>query len=509
MSKTQRKFWRKLVPVSAALGALCIVGAATAAGTADTSGSGPMPPAVKFPAKFGSLQFPGKFPDGTTLSITQWSHFVPRYDKWFDAYAQQWGKANNVKVTVQHISYADLNSTLAASIAANKGPTLFQMNATPAAFIQGLQPLNDVNEAAKATWGEGVKPCTHQTYLPIKKEWYAYCEGWVVDPGDYRISLWKAAGYPNGPVTYDDLLKGGKKIYQKTGIPVGVGMSPEIDSEFYARTLIWSFGGEVQDACGNVTLNSKPVDDAVKYQAKLFKEAETPEVFSWNAASNNQAFVSGRASYVQNSISFYRTAQQSNPKVAEDTGFRPGLKGPTGEVHQTAHVWFIYVLPKYVTDQNQISAAKKFLLDLTTNYSSDTYYSKLYDFPAYPATVPELAKKGGWIDHDPWGSNPANKLSVLKGALSWTAWPGYPGYANPAISEVYNTFLISTMMAQAARGQKTPEQAVKDTATQVERISQKWKAMGYLGCAGKGNSASAGSSSSKPGTSSTGSGSSK
>jgi len=224
------------------------------------------------------------------------------------------------------------------------------------------------------------------------------------------------------------------------------------------------------------------VIDAVKYQAKLFHAAETPEVFSWNAASNNQTFVSGRASYIQNSISFYRTAQESNPKNAEDTGFRPGLKGPTGTVHQTAHVWFIYVLPKYVTDKNQILAAKKFMLDLTANYSSDTYYSKLYDFPAYPPTVPQLTQKGGWIDHDPWGSNPPDKLSVLHGALDWTAWLGYPGYADPASSEVYNTFLLSTMMAQAARGEKTPEQAVKDTAAQMRQIEEKWKRLGYVGC---------------------------
>jgi multiple sugar transport system substrate-binding protein len=463
--------------------ALCALCASVlAAGNSIEPGSGVKPPPIQFPAKFGSLTLPEKLPSGTTLSITQWSHFVPRYDKWFDAYAQQWGKANNVSITVQHISYADLNSTLAAAIAAKKGPTLMQMLATPAAFIQGLQPLNDVNEAAEAAYGKGVAPCTHQTYLPIKQEWYAYCEGWVVDPGDYRISLWEAAGYPQGPVTYDDLLKGGQKIYQKTGIPVGVGMSPEIDSEFYARSLIWSFGGAVQDACGNVTLNSPRVLDAVKYQTNLFKTAETPEVFSWNAASNNQAFVSGRASYIQNSISFYRTAQGSNPKNAADTGFRPGLKGPTGEVHQTAHVWFIYVLPKYVTDKGQILAAKKFLLDLTANYASASYYSELYDFPAYPPTVPQLTEKGGWIDHDPWGSNPPDKLSVLRGALTWTAWLGYPGYADPATSEVYNTFLLSTMMAQAARGEKTPEQAIKDTAAQVQQIVDKWRQLGYVGC---------------------------
>lgn len=479
--------WRNLTRAAAlvAVAALCGVStsaAVRAAGPSDEPSGAVKPSPIQFPTKFGSLTFPEKFPAGTTLSITQWSHFVPLYDKWFDAYAQQWGTAHNVKVTVQHISYADLNSTLAAAIAANSGPTLVQMNATPAAFIQGLQSLNDVNKAATATYGEGVAPCTHQAYLPVKKEWYAYCVGWVVDPGDYRISLWKDAGYPEGPATYDDLLNGGQKIYQKTGIPVGVGMSPEIDSEFYARSLIWSFGGVEQDACGNVALGSPQVIDAVKYQAKLFHAAETPEVFSWNAASNNQAFVSGRASYIQNSISFYRTAQESNPKNAEDTGFRPGLKGPTGTVHQTAHVWFIYVLPKYITDKNQVLAAKKFMLDLTANYSSDTYYSKLYDFPAYPPTVPQLTQKGGWIDHDPWGSNPPDKLSVLHGALDWTAWLGYPGYADPASSEIYNTFLLSTMMAQAARGEKTPEQAVKDTAAQMRQIEEKWKRLGYVGC---------------------------
>lgn len=483
MARKWHSLMRVVAPVAVA--ALCVLTASAgvyAANPSEDPSPAVKPSPIKFQSKFGALAFPEKFPAGTTLSITQWSHFVPRYDKWFDEYAQEWGKANNVKVTVQHISYADLNSTLAAAIAAKNGPTLVQMNATPAAFVQGLQPLNDVNEAAEATYGKGVAPCTHQTYLPTKKEWYAYCVGWVVDPGDYRVSMWKDAGYPNGPATYDDLLKGGTEIYKKTGIPVGVGMSPEIDSEFYARSLIWSFGGRLQDACGNVALDSPQVIDAVKYQTKLFHAAETPEVFSWNAASNNQAFVSGRASYIQNSISFYRTAQESSPKNAVDTGFLPGLKGPAGEVHQTAHVWFIYVVPNYVTDKNQIAAAKKFMLDLTENYSSDTYYSKLYDFPAYPKTVPQLEQKAGWIDHDPWGSEPPDKLSVMRNALTWTAWLGYPGYATPATSEIYNTFLLSTMMSEAARDMKTPEQAVKDTAAQMQQIVEKWKKLGYVGC---------------------------
>lgn len=463
---------------AAAAAALALSAAALAAGA-----PGPQPSPEHFPAKFGALSFPAKFPDGTTLTITQWSHFVPRYDKWFDQYAQEWGERNNVKVTVQHINTADTVPTLAAAIAAGKGSTLFEMNATPAAFVEGLQDLSDVNRAAQQAFGKQDVVCTSQSYLPVKNLWYGYCHGWVPDPSDYRVSLWKAAGYPNGPKSYEDLYKGGEKIFKKTGVPVGVGMSPEIDSEFYARSLIWSFGGSLFDRCGKVALDSPQVAKAVEYQAKLFKDAETPEVFSWNAASNNQAFVSGQASYIQNSISFYRTAQQSNPKNAEDTGFRPGLKGPGGGVHQTSHVWFIYVLPKYVTDHEQIQAAKKFMLDLTANYSHATYESELYNFPAFPKTVPQLWAKGGWLDRDPFGSIPPNKLEVLRGAEKWTAWLGYPGYANPAVSEVYNTHLLSTMMAQAARGEKTPAQAVKDTGVQIDRIVEKWKAKGYIGCA--------------------------
>ena len=464
--------------------ALALALSATAmAAEAPAAAPGLQPTPIQFPSKFGDLTFPTTFPAGTTLTITQWSHFVPRYDKWFDQYAKDWGKQNNVKVTVQHINLADLGSTLAASIAAGKGSTLFETVSTPASFIEGLQDLSDVNHAAEQAFGKQETVCASQAYLPIKDTWYGYCHGWVPDPGDYRVSLWKAAGYPDGPKSYDDLYTGGVKIFQKTGIPVGVGMSPELDSEFYARSLIWSFGGSLFDKCGEVALDSPQVLKAVEYQTKLFKDALTPEVFAWNAASNNQAFISGQASYIQNSISFYRTAQRSNPKVTEDTGFSPGLKGPTGEVHQTSHVWLIYTLPKYVTDKQQTLAAKKFLLDLTANASWGTYESELYDFPAYSKAVPQLWAEGGWLDRDPFGSVPPNKLDVLRDAVKWTAWPGFPGYANPAVSEVYNTHLLSTMMSQAARGQKTPAQAVKATATQISKIVAKWKAKGYIGCA--------------------------
>ncbi len=44
------------------------------------------------------------------LSILQWSHFVPQYDRWFDPFAKAWGDVNGVDVTVDHINLAELGN---------------------------------------------------------------------------------------------------------------------------------------------------------------------------------------------------------------------------------------------------------------------------------------------------------------------------------------------------------------------------------------------------------------
>src|SRR5699024_3343353 len=146
-----------------------------------------------------------------------------------------------------------------------------------------------------------------------------------------------------------------------------------------------------------------------------------------------------------------------------------------------AHVWFIYVLPEYVKDKDKIQAAKNFMLDLENNYSNASYYSKFYDFPAFSTQAPQLFADGGWLDDDPWGSKPADKLAILKTAEDWTVWLGYPGYANPAIGEIYQTHILSTMLANATRGSATPQEAVDNAAADMRKIFKKWRDRGDVG----------------------------
>src|SRR4051794_11659698 len=59
--------------------------------------------------------------DTKTLSIVQWSHFVPEYDKWFDDFAKSWGGKNGITVTVDHIPVQNIPARAAAEASAGSG----------------------------------------------------------------------------------------------------------------------------------------------------------------------------------------------------------------------------------------------------------------------------------------------------------------------------------------------------------------------------------------------------
>jgi multiple sugar transport system substrate-binding protein len=416
------------------------------------------------------------FADGTEISLLQWSHFVPAYDVWFDEYAAGWGEENNVGVTVDHISFTELFSSLAAEIDAGEGHTIVELLFSPAAFIEGLHDLTDINEMAVELHGERVGTCEATSYLPIADTYYAYTHGYVPDPGDYDIELWTEAGYPDGPSSYDELYEGGKAIFESTGIPVGIGISPELDSRLANRAVIWSFGGSIQDENENVVLNSEETIAAVEYLAKLQNEAMTDEVFGWTAASNNQALIAGEVSYILNSNSAYRSLQKIDADAAANVGFTSALEGPAGAL-ASSHVWQIYVIPAYV-EGDELAAAKQFILDHTANYGDVTYNSELYNFPCHPSTAPEL---DSWLEVDPFDSVPANKFEVLKTVNDWSVHLGYPGVTNPAISQVFSESIIPNMVARVALGELTAEESVAQATERVEEIFEEWRAKGFVG----------------------------
>src|SRR6266508_3146966 len=302
-----------------------------------------------------------------TLKIIQWSHFVPAYDTWFDKYAKDWGTAKGVEVTVDHIALADLTTRANAEVAAQQGHDLFQFLSPPGAFEPQVLDMADVVREAERRHGPLVDLCKRSTYNPVTRKWFGFSDNYVPDPGDYLKSVWTEIGMADGPATWEDLVTAGPQIkvkHPEIQIPIGIGMSQELDTNMATRAMLWSHDGSVQDANENVVLKSDHALEALNFAKRLFEAGMNPAVLSWNAASNNQALNARATSYILNSIS--------------------ALKGPRGTRWASEHVMGIYAIWKFAQSPD---TAKQFLLDLIAHYRDAVMGSKLYNFPAYPGSL--------------------------------------------------------------------------------------------------------------------------
>jgi len=418
---------------------------------------------------------------GTSLRILQWSHFVATYDEWFDQFVTEWGEENDVDAKVDHITTAEVPTTFAAEVGAGQGHDLVEHIASLPQFEKSVLDMTDlVEEANRRTGVEQLEMARNNSFNPTTGKYYGFCHGYAPDPGNYRKSLWEQVDLPNGPTTFDELLQGGTRIKDEQGIQLGIGMSNEIDSKMAAQAMLWAFGGSIQNEAEEVVINSAENIAAVEYMAQLFQGAMTDEVFGWTAASNNELMIAGQASYILNSISAYRSTQGTDPETAEDIFFTAPLVGPAGQERALAHghAVFIYMIPTYAENQD---TAKEFLLHLVENYAEATDQSKLYNFPAWSSTVPDLLQEGGPLDNDPYESNPPEKLAVLKTAEQWTRNLGWPGPANAAIGQIFGEPILPNMMARAARGDLTAQEAVAEAEALITPIFDKARQDGLIG----------------------------
>jgi multiple sugar transport system substrate-binding protein len=402
-----------------------------------------------------------------TLKILQWSHFVPRYDRWFDGvYAKEWGAKHGTDVIVDHMSAAEVNARGAAEAAARQGHDLFLFVSPPAAYEGRVIDHTEIVQEVERRHGRMVPLALRSTFNPKTGKYFAFSDSYVPDPGNYRIDLWSEVGFPNGPDTWDDLRVGGRRIKEKFENPVGIGLSQEVDSNMALRAVLWSFGGAEQDEKGRVVVNSRETIEALKFVRALYKETMTPEVFTWDPSSNNRMMLAGRASFICNAISVTRTAEKENPQIARRIGLVPALKGPVRRI-ASEHVMNCYVIWKFARN---IEGAKRFLVDLIDSFDSVFRESEFYNFPSFPATVPHLAEE---LAKDP-SADPPGKYAVLSGVLDWTTNIGFPGYATAGTDEVFNTFVIPTMFSRVARGEATPEEAARMAEEATRRLFDHW-----------------------------------
>jgi multiple sugar transport system substrate-binding protein len=425
-----------------------------------------------FAAPYGPLQFAHRQLSGE-LKIMTWAHFVPDYDKWLDGtYAKQWGEANDVEVKIDHINNALLYSTGAAEVAAQSGHDLFWFISPPSTFQKQAIPVTDLVQEVSKKVGRMTSVARKSTYNPRTKQFYGFPEGYAPDPVQYRKSLLQEAGV--SLKTWDDVRRGAAKLKQ-IGHPVGLGMSNEIDSNMLLTSLLYCYGGFIQDEQNRVVIgqgkNRQGAIQALQVMREIYRNGMSDEVFAWTAASNNQAFLAGRLSVALNAISIARSAEDAgNQALSDDTWLASIPRGPAMRMGNE-HVMGTYLIWKFAKNKE---AAQKYAVDQMLNYRDHFIRSKYYNFPPWTGSI-----KGGFKEirriasQDP--HKPRGKYAVLTTiAEKYTTNPGYPGNTTPVMDEIFNTFLIPQMFATVAQGKSTPAEAVSAFAAKAASIYRKW-----------------------------------
>jgi multiple sugar transport system substrate-binding protein len=402
--------------------------------------------------------------DTKTLKIVQWSHFIPQYDTWIDGFAKDWGKQNGVTVTVDHIPHLELPARAAAEVAAGAGHDIFGFNGSggPHLYAKYTHDMTSLVQSVEAKHGK-VLPMGRQTaWNEPTQTWIAFPDYFIDFPGLYRKDLWDEIGMK--PDTWEDIRIGGAKLKQK-GNPLGIALSHCVDPNNSYRSMLWSHGAAVCDETGKrVVLDSKETLEVVKFVKALYAEAMESVVLSWDDAGNNRYLASGRASWIHNPISAYRTIQKSNPELADKIFV---WKTPAGTVRRmAAGAPNSYIIWKFARNKD---TAIEFLKYYADHYGEAFNASTGYDHPLFANLVPTPTI----LSNDPT-SHPSDKLKILETAGEWCSVFGYPGPSTPAADEVADNFIIPDMMANAALDKMTPEEAVKWASKEIGLIYAKW-----------------------------------
>ncbi|MDQ3945117.1 MAG: extracellular solute-binding protein [Actinomycetota bacterium] len=443
---------------------LLAAGAAASAALGGACGSGSDKP------KAGSTSAGSK--GARSLRIVQWSHFVPAYDQWFDGeYTKRWGEEHDVDVVVEHVPLGELPSRADGEVATRRGHDIFGFISPAATYEDEVIDHREIVEEVTAKLGP-ITPLVERSIKNTKTgKYFGFSDFWAPNLVNHRTDVWSHITPGVRPGTWDDVLKAGARLKAK-GYPLGIGLSPDFDSNLALQALMHAYGSSLQDGEGKVAINSPATVEAVKIGAEIFRTGMTEEVLTWDAASNNRFLAGGKGSLILNPVSAIRAVEKQDAALAGQVALAPAPAGPSGRLAPVATV-SVFVIWRFSKNQE---LAKQFLVDLALNYREAFVRSESFNLPAFPGAVGDLDHL---LANDATG-RPADKYSVLATATEWSTNFGHPGNANAATDEVFNRFYIPKMFAAAAAGEMSAVDAVKAAEAEITPVFDKWRERGKV-----------------------------
>ena len=384
---------------------------------------------------------------GGTLSILQWSHFVPAFDTYLDAWAKTWGTKYGVEVKIDRIPQADLPARFATEVASKSGHDLVGhfANGLPALFTSSLVDITDIADRAATKYGGWIP--AGEAIGKVKGKWYGFPDFLVPFLSSWRTDLWKAAGFTKDHLeTWDDLLAFAPKL-KAAGNPVGTAVSQTSDAEHTWRSLMWSHGAAEFSADGKTVAIDSPETRNVLNMAKTLYASMENSTLSWADVDNNTYLQSGKGAWIYNPISADRTIEAQNKELAAKINVDNPLKGTKAQI---ASIQFtVYGIWNF---SKNIDAARQFLIDYSDDWEGQFTASKGYNNPFLKAhqkkPMPVL------------GSDP--KLIHLQDIAGFVQPVGYPGPSSQAAYDALNNHHVSDMFANYLTGKKSIDDTIAD-----------------------------------------------
>jgi ABC-type glycerol-3-phosphate transport system substrate-binding protein len=392
------------------------------------------------------------------ISIGFWDHWVPNANKATEAIVNAWAEKEKVEVQMDFIpSQGDKNLiTIAAEAQARSGHDIFAFPTWyPHAYQEQLVDVTDIMEplikqngnvngtvtylgkaggkwlGVPATVGSQIKgPCSR---IDLMKQ----------HAGIDVVAMYPAGGAPKADNWNMETFLKAAEACHKAGVPFGLGLGQTTDSVDNMGAFFQSFGAELVDKDGKITVQSDNVRQVMEYLRKLAAFLP-PDAPAWDDASNNKWLVSGRGALICNPPSAWAVAKRDAPEIAKQCWTHGMPAGPKGRfAPYLPYLWGIWSFSK------NKSAAKSLLVALSTHeaIAKMVEVSAGYDLPAYEKlttlkTWAEAEPPKGTLYHYP---NPHNHQT-----LSIAAAPAPPNIAN----QIYNQAIMTKMVARNLGGEK-------------------------------------------------------
>ena len=147
----------------------------------------------------------------------------------------EWGEKNNTEVIVTNVGMTSIESRAEAEIAKKLGHDLCMFLSPPASYEDHVIDHREIYAECERRFGKPLDIAIRSTFNPTTKKYFGFSDSYVPDPVNYRKDLWDEVGVR--PDSWDAIREGGRRIKEKHGIPVGIGMSNELDRRMALRTI--------------------------------------------------------------------------------------------------------------------------------------------------------------------------------------------------------------------------------------------------------------------------------